>query len=267
VPALVFNTTEVYTGYRRLVSPFTIPSDDPYLRFLPIWPDSQVGTFDPDASLTQMPLSTAAFLSARFPWITPAGRFTDVGENSAHQIALEKIRVVDGGYFENSGVVTAMDVVEDIANALNDDSELAQYRDRIEINLITLNSKEYSANDFYGLSEILAPVDTMLSTRIARGPIETARAQQLLTAETAIKNATQAIDHTVSERFIRLDLNWLGYPLPLGWRLSPLTQLIIDSQLGFRQACEITDSDELNKVVSPSVDCLRKLLFQQLVGG
>jgi len=267
VPALVFNTTEVHTGYRRVVSPFTIGSPDHYLDFVPVWTDSQVGAIDPTAVLSQMPLSTAAFLSARFPWVTPAGWFDDVNTDANGKAALTKIRVVDGGYFENSGIVTAMDVVDCIIDSFNSDPEMATLKNKIEINLITLNSKEYTTSDFYGLSEVIAPVDTMLSTRNARAPIETARAQQLLSEGSAGGQANTAPSSSVTERFDRVDLDWVGYPLPLGWRLSPVTRAIIGDQLGYRDECAVKTLPELSKMASPPIACLRELLFQQLIGG
>ena len=42
-----------------------------------------------------IPLSTAAHMSARFTFVSPAGRFPD----GSH--------IVDGGYFENSGAIAA----------------------------------------------------------------------------------------------------------------------------------------------------------------
>ena len=50
-------------------------------------------------------LSTAALLSARFPIISPAGSIWMQGESGKHGD-----EVVDGGYFENSGVTTALDI-------------------------------------------------------------------------------------------------------------------------------------------------------------
>jgi hypothetical protein len=46
-----------------------------------------------------IPLSTAAHMSARFTYVSPAGRFPD----GTH--------VVDGGYFENSGATTALEIL------------------------------------------------------------------------------------------------------------------------------------------------------------
>jgi hypothetical protein len=51
-------------------------------------------------------LSTAALLSARFPIISPAGVIRDDAD------AAYGDRVVDGGYFENSGLSTALDLAE-----------------------------------------------------------------------------------------------------------------------------------------------------------
>src|SRR5207248_9641462 len=45
-----------------------------------------------------IPLSTAAHMSARFTFVSPAGRFPD----GSH--------VVDGGYFENSAAVAAYEI-------------------------------------------------------------------------------------------------------------------------------------------------------------
>jgi hypothetical protein len=63
-------------------------------------PDSRAG---PDIRL-----STAAMLSARFPIISPAGILRAQGDGAIGD------RVVDGGYFENAGLTTAMDVAREL---------------------------------------------------------------------------------------------------------------------------------------------------------
>ncbi|GJD48969.1 hypothetical protein OPKNFCMD_1695 [Methylobacterium crusticola] len=62
-----------------------------------------------EAALRDAPdlrLSTAALTSARFPVISPAGTFGVRGDWAQGD------RVVDGGYFENSGMTTALDVAK-----------------------------------------------------------------------------------------------------------------------------------------------------------
>ena len=45
-----------------------------------------------------MALSTAAILSARFPWVLPAGSY-------------DALSFVDGGYYDNSGLSAAEDII------------------------------------------------------------------------------------------------------------------------------------------------------------
>jgi hypothetical protein len=56
-------------------------------------------------------LSTAALLSARFPVISPAAIVRADGASAIGD------RVVDGGYFENAGLTTAMDVARELRRA------------------------------------------------------------------------------------------------------------------------------------------------------
>ncbi|MFE6840136.1 hypothetical protein ACFVFI_35580 [Streptomyces sp. NPDC057705] len=59
--------------------------------------------------------STAALLSARFPYITPSGRLTGTGEPCVSKDT--PVSVVDGGYVEATGSLTATDLLE----ALNEE--------------------------------------------------------------------------------------------------------------------------------------------------
>ena len=55
-------------------------------------------------------LSTAALLSARFPIISPAGTIHMGGKRNSSGDNPHGDEIVDGGYFENSGLTTALDV-------------------------------------------------------------------------------------------------------------------------------------------------------------
>ena len=94
-PALVLLGTRVDTGHRLAIS---------HLRFH----DGPQTLCDVAPGL-QVPLLTAAFVSARFPLITPAATIASA-END--------IRVVDGGYFENSGVTTVLDLRRELLPTL-----------------------------------------------------------------------------------------------------------------------------------------------------
>jgi hypothetical protein len=95
VPLLFFNGTSVLTGRRIATSP--------------VW------LFDPEYGANDLAdlhwllkadvsLATAAHNTARFPYVSPAGRLRAAsGADQGH--------IVDGGYFENSGADTARDVI------------------------------------------------------------------------------------------------------------------------------------------------------------
>jgi hypothetical protein len=121
VPYLFLNTTEAETG---TIIPFaTAEIVDTHIRDrsqiddrnLDCVQDGMIGTsclkprqpnlsmayeFGPDLTL---PLSTAAILSARFPYLTPAGSVE--GSPNKH---------VDGGYFENSGTFKLTELVQNL---------------------------------------------------------------------------------------------------------------------------------------------------------
>lgn len=105
-PFLVLNTTEVESGRRLLLSPFRFESDATFHG-----PDHQDVRF-----------STAAVMSARFPLITPYAFFN--GSDPQRQR-----RSVDGGYYDNSGAVTAQEIVQ----ALNAAIEQQGLSDKVEV--------------------------------------------------------------------------------------------------------------------------------------
>jgi hypothetical protein len=126
-PALLLNMTDVDNGLRVVASPFSLqqlfidsymPDASKYTSLMNFY--SYSGWFDGAHILFDMKLSTAVGLSSRFPWILPAGTFyraTALNEPPKPEGASEerhkeyKLRLVDGGYFENSGAATAMDVI------------------------------------------------------------------------------------------------------------------------------------------------------------
>lgn len=127
-PLLFLNATDVDTGKRIIVSPVRVKGcgkDSPAEgcdENEPIFNDAydlhhliadmgglrrpgQTGV-EVERGLTQdIRLSTAAGLSARFPVVSPAG---DLINEKGHLVG----RVVDGGYYENFGATTALEIAE-----------------------------------------------------------------------------------------------------------------------------------------------------------
>jgi hypothetical protein len=94
LPPAVLNSTTVESGERFLLSPIGVKRFSPARRFDLTYPG-----YD-------LPIVTAARLSATFPWVSPVTRAlrSDTGEAAA-----PAFHFADGGYYDNFGVVTVVD--------------------------------------------------------------------------------------------------------------------------------------------------------------
>jgi hypothetical protein len=106
-PAFTMNTTVAETGERFLSANYAIPYQN--LEFGPNYrARSYLATFNPAANANQkfsdLPLATAAQMSATFPFVSSAARVplsVDDAPNSVH--------FVDGGYYDNDGTASAIE--------------------------------------------------------------------------------------------------------------------------------------------------------------
>ncbi len=202
-PLLFLNSTLVESGERVIVSPVRLPR-----------PDEFSGALEP-RSLTPVnpPLSSAAHLSARFTYVSPAASIYD---GAGHLVG----HLVDGGYFENSRADTAGGVV----NALRAAAARRRPAATLDIRVILITNepgerattvhKLPAANHW--LTELLAPPTALLEAREARG----------WEAESAVRPLVPEPDGVLP-----LGLAKTRIKLPLGWTLSDLAQHEIDRQL------------------------------------
>lgn len=98
LPHLMLNGTDVTTGKRIITSSIRINADTA------LFPDS--GDFIRLVA-RDIELATGVTNSARFPFVSPAGRFVSTTEARNYQI-------IDGGYFENYGARTAWELARAI---------------------------------------------------------------------------------------------------------------------------------------------------------
>jgi len=98
LPHLMLNGTDVTTGKRIITSSIRINADTA------LFPDS--GDFIRLVA-RDIELATGVTNSARFPFVSPAGRFISTTEARNYQI-------IDGGYFENYGARTAWELARAI---------------------------------------------------------------------------------------------------------------------------------------------------------
>jgi hypothetical protein len=209
LPALLLNGTSVGTG-RRLITasfPLGIRRSDGGGAAL----DPEVIDFI-DISESTVRLSTAVDNSARFSWVGPAGTIRSVDGKIVD-------RVVDGGYFENFGATTAIDLID----WLDKRSKLGPNHENLIVILIssdpdlyipdTSNCNSEPAPPAYSSErgrEVLTPVITLMRTREARGSY-----------------AAYELQHFVGERqFFHFHLLKQTdiRDAPLGWTLSNRAQ-------------------------------------------
>jgi len=229
-PALMFNTTEVDNGRRVVIAPFAIsPLRDPAL--------SQLSWFyqtdEMDKSLlsglrgppvkADVKLSEATGMSARFPWILPAATIKRDGKS---------IRLVDGGYFDNSGIETALDLIEILINLRQvhqgnspTDAEGHPEPFDFDIHLLTISG---SVGDepagWQGLYDFLSPVRALLSSREARGTLSATKAQ---TARFFYPSGSATFDIRPAATLDEQDMS-----LALGFQLSNNSIALIGAQAG-----------------------------------
>jgi hypothetical protein len=163
-PALFMNTTEVGCGRGRVISPLAINAAN--FASVPLQRGGGEGT---NSTGLDISMSTAAILSARFPWLTPPGwffetRISPVQCGPLDIASLQKIQLVDGGYIDNSGVLTSLNIINEIQTAVRESK--SDLNPRITLIVLTSRGFVYSSN-FNG--DYLAPFQALLSTRAARG--------------------------------------------------------------------------------------------------
>jgi len=187
-----------------------------------------------------IPLSTAAHMSARFTFVSPAGRFPD----GSH--------IVDGGYFENSAATTALEIVTRIKDICAHD-RIAN----VDVKVIMISNdprkgsiaiapakpgpepsgpkrtKPVTTNGQF-LGEVTAPLYTLLNTRNARGTYaqkaigrEQRRFKAGVTAAPSETEETQP----ATKDIIYFTLRDTNVPLPLGWMLSAAAAKTMQDQL------------------------------------
>jgi hypothetical protein len=220
IPSLFLNATWVETGGRAVISNVALSS--PHFSGAD---DLLEGLCFP------LKLSTAVHASARFTYISPAGtvEWVSPGSEGCSTTETRSRRVVDGGYFENSGAVTA----EETLHLFNEVCSDIPGCDANVVPVVLILSNDYT-NPNQGwetgpadlpatppdsgvlLTGITSPVVTLFQTRSARGYY----AEDHLREQAGRKNT------------IRLQLRDRGRKRPpLGWLLSQETRQFMDEQV------------------------------------
>jgi len=217
LPAHFINTTVVETGGRAIISPYGLPAHGS--RTSPTIYHLWAG-----ARGYRVPIPAALGLSARFPVVTPSGRMNQIylrpvdGPLDDQQKA-EDWRFADGGYFENSGIDTLLDVIRLLQAEKDTDGSPLLPEDRVRILIVQSIGKTGRSND-EGWTDTLTPLRALMRTRDERADLARARlifsfpnafADSIIATNT-VPNAPGTSDRAQRE---------LPEPdIPLGWMLS-----------------------------------------------
>lgn len=175
-PVVAFNATVVETGQRVVISPVRSPEN-------PTGEEEAAVELMRQFPNAQPRVSTAARLSATFPYVTPAARASYQAEQGTDAERIANYHIVDGGYSDNEGAMTSVDWINRIlAHYSRDETILERPFDRVLLIRIQAFPKKraaspYKPNQLAGwTSALLGPLTAMLNVRgtsqMERGDLE-----------------------------------------------------------------------------------------------
>jgi hypothetical protein len=220
-PAQIFNTTEVETGHRVVIAPFLL-GDLPKRYGI-----SNLRSINEDDPLINLSTSTAIGLIARFPYLTPAGYYGTRSTGGAET----KHRLVDGGYYDNTGIETALDVIKSLERTVYEDELAKRYGLKgVRFILLSFSTKNGIARSSDTLPELVSPVRTMIASWRSRSEVTFRNAELQL-------NSNDPMTKLFHRRFRRFVMDAGNEELPLSWFLAGKTRRRIIHDLSARNAC------------------------------
>lgn len=294
VPSLFLNTTGVEDGLVHTVTDVPIFYMDPsaeqnrliYMdhRFDPLRPLPEFTYYFRDP--VTMPLSTAVGLSARFPLVTPAGAISMNGR---------KRRYVDGGYFENSGTATLVELLallqrmrsEKQSMIDSDSSEIDRKASKFRTFVLIISANtcldeidrataekcedgDLGASEGHGFGETMSPIRTLLNARSARAGISRRQlewyigalrhdAEPQQTPSDPQANFSNPVSSAASRPVVDIaefQLRMRDVRLPLSWLLSRAARTEMEKQVLDERRDRPKKSTKVN--LQPSMPSNRK---------
>ena len=208
VPALFLNGTSVAGGRRLITSTLALQDSTPPCPTTAA-ADAKPRRF-PDAldlqglSSGRLAVSTAAYTSARFPIVGAPGTVMCNGKPVD--------QVVDGGYWENFGAGTALDLIAAL-RGLPGAPEVVMLQISSDPDLPPRDAMPAPVEPIDVASEVRTPVTTLLATRSARGFYATGLSNRELSDANYFELRMTSNDHA-----------------PLGWVLSAHAMCDLDDE-------------------------------------
>ncbi|MCP1384993.1 patatin-like phospholipase family protein [Runella salmonicolor] len=224
VPSLFLNCTRVETGEKAILSNLAFKNDPSFGSR-----DGQPAIDVQEDIARNIRVSTAAFMSARFPVVTPPATIQYPDMN-----ADDRYNIVDGGYVDNSGLETAVSILSSIQDVIKPGKDSSQKSPKtlldslirnIHIHLIMIkNSDEGELNikPIKGLYELKAPLSAFFNSWDIHVGSKLNVARKYL----ALSARSMPIDSVLTI----FDLNRKKGVIPLGWFLSDSAQTNLKEQ-------------------------------------
>jgi hypothetical protein len=201
LPAVVFNATNVYTGYPVLIGTAEIPKHVAK-------PDTstpenviQIGDGGGQYGNADIAAATAARLSASFPYVTPVATGFCSDGRQCPEAPTPRTYLCDGGYYDNFGVWSAVNWLQAV---LDDQQRRKRFK---KIVILEIWSAPFDKpGNLPPVNQLIAPASAILSVRTAS---QLARNQ----AEIGLlqNQYPDLIEHIIFE---------VPEPGPLSWMLS-----------------------------------------------
>ena len=222
-PLLIFTATKATAGSRVALVPFRMrPQMNLYFepaRWERRHSESNENEDLSDTSTASLidtedvRLSTSIGLSSRFPLILPPA---NIGSRQGPR------RLVDGAYFENTAIETALDLIAQLTVERNVFfGETSASKRDYQFHLLILTEVTGDEGEEWGLNEVGGHIQALFNTRLRRAHLA--------------RNNKAAKDDNLDGRLFIIELNRDKLNLPFGLWQGSLSQEIVAAQVGLKK--------------------------------
>ncbi|MEZ0541423.1 hypothetical protein [Fibrella arboris] len=211
IPSLLLNGAVAETGQKIVMSNLDLGNTSDRLN-----PFYDVADLFASTS-HDVPYKTATFLCARFPFVTSGGKATGMLPNITTDCDQTSYHIIDGGYAENTGIVTAVQLIKKLQR-VSDSLALPMARPaplRRPVVYYLLFLPNYAASEAKGSVStfrfLAEPVKGFLNTWDRNG----------VSLDQLIGRTLQRDRRALSFDYASLMLNTKKHRYPLGWYISP----------------------------------------------
>ena len=191
-----------------------------------------------------VPLSTAALLSARFPFVNPSGRVPRKCETQSFRAPVAY--VVDGGYLDTSGASPILELMQPLGTMIGkwNDAHRADKQCIVPLMIQIDNGFDPGAAHEARPKELLVPSGTLSAARLGRAAEARSGTALLFDSATATFSPVNRYAHFVNQVHA-------GPHAPLGWAQSEFSEHELESQL--RQPANQQAFKEVRRWLAPGV--------------